>query len=237
MKRILALILALLCLGAAALAQQVVATGNVNLRDAPSLDGGIITAVPPGTRLDYLGDTSTDDRGVDWYRVKHGSGAAWISSRYSELLEDGEPAPVPLTDDFTLEFSSDVELLNFYRTNLAASAKTLKLTRYSYVPSEAPNRYSDGAVTLEGDDGVACIIIEGPGYSLCGAAVGMGVEAARSAMSGAGLETGDIDDAGFTAYYPGTNDFFRAIDDFGGVIYVTAEGGVVTGIDLESYTG
>lgn len=67
---------------------EVVTTGKVNLRDEPSLDGEVIGTVTKGTHLVYSAWRSTDDRGVEWYRVEYEGGTAWISSRYSKLKVD-----------------------------------------------------------------------------------------------------------------------------------------------------
>ena len=61
----------------------VTATGSVNLRTGPGLDYSKLGSVSEGTKLKYLGKTSTDDRGVKWYKVSYNGGSAWISSRYS----------------------------------------------------------------------------------------------------------------------------------------------------------
>ena len=60
-------------------------TGDVNLRDEPSLDGDVIISIPEGTRLEYLGKVSTDERGVDWYRVSYKGHKGWASSKYTRL--------------------------------------------------------------------------------------------------------------------------------------------------------
>jgi ABC-type phosphate transport system substrate-binding protein len=61
-------------------------TGDVNLRTGPGLDYRSVGSVPRGTTLDYLGETSTDERGVSWYKARHAStGDVWVSSRYSAI--------------------------------------------------------------------------------------------------------------------------------------------------------
>ena len=89
MKRIACALTALalaVCLCAPALADAIVyTTASVNLREGPGLGYAKITALQPGTGLEYLGQTSTDDRGVDWYQVRYYGEAVWISSRYSYL--------------------------------------------------------------------------------------------------------------------------------------------------------
>lgn len=64
------------------------ATGNVYVRTGPGLGYGICDVFKPGREEDFLGDTYYDDRGVAWYSVSCKGGQGWISSRYSELVED-----------------------------------------------------------------------------------------------------------------------------------------------------
>ena len=89
MKKTACLLTALalmVCLCAPALADAIVyTTASVNLREGPGLSYAKITALQPGTGLEYLGRISTDDRGVDWYQVRYYGDAVWISSRYSFL--------------------------------------------------------------------------------------------------------------------------------------------------------
>ncbi len=59
--------------------------GDVNLRKSPSLDGDVIISIPANTRVEYLGKVSTDERGVDWYKVKWKGHKGWASSKYTRL--------------------------------------------------------------------------------------------------------------------------------------------------------
>ena len=87
--------LALALLSGAALAE-VRTTGDVWLRTGPGLSYDTITSVGEGKTLDYLGESSVDDRGVAWYKVSISGKTGWISSRYSELIgEDADPEPAP----------------------------------------------------------------------------------------------------------------------------------------------
>lgn len=70
---------------AAQRAQTLCATGDVNLRDKPSLKGKVITGIPQGTLMEYLDKTSTDDRGVKWYKVRYNGKKGWVSSKYSKM--------------------------------------------------------------------------------------------------------------------------------------------------------
>ena len=76
MRRILGIVLALMLLCTAAFAE-VRATGDVNLRVGPGLDYDTVGYVPAGTVMEYLGETSTDSRGVDWYENGIVTGLDW----------------------------------------------------------------------------------------------------------------------------------------------------------------
>lgn len=62
-----------------------VTTGNVWMRKGPGLGYATITAIPDKTTVSYTGSSSTDSRGVKWYKVKYAGKEGWISSRYSKL--------------------------------------------------------------------------------------------------------------------------------------------------------
>lgn len=61
--------------------------GDSHVRQSPNLNGSQLGIARAGTTLDFLGDISTDSRGVDWYRVVYGSSTGWISSAYTYLEE------------------------------------------------------------------------------------------------------------------------------------------------------
>lgn len=63
------------------------ATGDVNVRTGPGLTYDSTGVAPRGSRLDYLGETSTDERGVDWYKVAYDGQARWVSSTYAVLTD------------------------------------------------------------------------------------------------------------------------------------------------------
>lgn len=62
----------------------VTATASVNLRKGPSLDYAKVTSVSKGKTFTYV-SSSTDGRGVKWYKVSYSDGTAWISSKYSKV--------------------------------------------------------------------------------------------------------------------------------------------------------
>lgn len=71
--------------GGSSSGDQVVTTGNVWLRTGPGLGYAKISAVPSGTTVSYLGSSSTDGRGVKWYKVKYDGDTGWVSSKYSKI--------------------------------------------------------------------------------------------------------------------------------------------------------
>lgn len=87
-----ALALALMLLWGVAVAE-LRTTGSVNMRSGPGLSYDVVTSFAKGKRLEYLGETSVDDRGVTWYKASSGKYTGWVSSKYTELVgEDAAPA-------------------------------------------------------------------------------------------------------------------------------------------------
>jgi uncharacterized protein YraI len=85
MKKTLILILALaLLLCSTALADSVKAVANPTyVRTGPGLDYKSIGILHRGEDAPYLGKTSTDDRGVVWYKIRWNGRDAWVSSMYT----------------------------------------------------------------------------------------------------------------------------------------------------------
>ncbi len=63
------------------------ATGDLNVRSSPSLDGKEIGGISSGNTASYLGQSSVDDRGVRWYKISYKGGSGWVSSRYCTLVD------------------------------------------------------------------------------------------------------------------------------------------------------
>ena len=59
--------------------------GSVNIRSTPRLTGTDLGTMANGQTATYLGQSSTDDRGVVWYYVNYNGTVGWVSSRYSKL--------------------------------------------------------------------------------------------------------------------------------------------------------
>ena len=62
-------------------ASKIYATEDCNLRKGPGLDFEPYTSVKKGTTLNYLKKTSTDERGVKWYKITYKKKTLWVSSR------------------------------------------------------------------------------------------------------------------------------------------------------------
>ena len=90
LKKIAALLLALLLISSFALADSVTGVnGDSWVRSGPGLDYEKLTVLGEGESGEYLGSTSTDSRGVDWYRVRYNGINGWVSSRYTALSGSG----------------------------------------------------------------------------------------------------------------------------------------------------
>ena len=233
MKKIIAILLAALlaCMTVSALAAgQVEATASVNLRTGPGLAYDKIDAVKKGTTLEYLGETSTDDRGIDWYRVSYEGQSLWISSRYSKLEVEEITA---VTDEDAGEYT---EVSEFYLSELTAAAQMLGLAYHQETGSEVPNQYTDGSVTLAGNDDVESIVLLGAGYKLFGVYVGMDADSAKALMLDAGMELfGENGAITFERPVEGPG-----IDGEGHDSCITLEmdaDGLVTSVDWSTYTG
>ena len=83
-KKIVSLFLALLLLSGLALADSVVGeSGDSWVRSGPGRDYTKLTTLEEGESCEFLGSTSTDERGVVWYRVRCDDVDGWVSSRYN----------------------------------------------------------------------------------------------------------------------------------------------------------
>lgn len=236
-KKILAALLAAALFAGAALAATVVTTGNVNLRSGPGKEYDIVTDIGVGRELEFLGDVSTDWRGVDWYHVGINGKTGWVSSKYADLLDNGGDVDDSYDGDTGGAALSGAELSDYYWKDLAASAAALGLTDYRREEhSEVPNRYSGGGVTLAGYDIVEDITVTQPGCALLGVSVGMDLDEARSALSAAGLTVAVEGGGYFSAEFPGANAMLQAIDNFGGCVNVESAGGKVISVNMTSYT-
>ena len=63
--------------------------GSVNVRKTPSLTGRELAVMSEGETATYLGQSSTDDRGVVWYYVDYDGTVGWVSSRFGKLYNGG----------------------------------------------------------------------------------------------------------------------------------------------------
>ena len=58
-------------------------SGKSNVRTGPGLHYKSIGVLHRGEEARYLGKTSTDERGVLWYKIEWNGRSAWVSSRYT----------------------------------------------------------------------------------------------------------------------------------------------------------
>ena len=86
-KKIVSFLLALVLLSGLALADSVVGeNGDSWVRSGPGRGYTKLTTLEEGESCEFLGSTSTDERGVIWYRVRCGDVDGWVSSRYTVLV-------------------------------------------------------------------------------------------------------------------------------------------------------
>lgn len=230
MRKLLALLLVLGLLSGVAFAE-VRTTGNVNLRKGPGLDYDVLGSESTDVELEYLGETSTDARGVDWYKVSFKGGAAWISSKYA-VLSGEDIAPVAYDPD-----AETVELADCYLQDLEQSAATVGLTNYQEVPSEAPNQYYDDGAILAGFNTVEYIGLRGAGYTVYGVALGMDVETAKQLLLDAGLDLYSEEWDVLVFEHRSDENSYVDVDGHDSCINLYCENGVVVELDWSAYTG
>ena len=63
----------------------VTATGSCNVRAGAGLGYDSLAVMWTGDTASYLGSSSTDSRGVAWYKVNYGGVIGWVSSAYGKL--------------------------------------------------------------------------------------------------------------------------------------------------------
>jgi uncharacterized protein YgiM (DUF1202 family) len=62
--------------------------GQTNVRNQPNLNGKSLKVMEKGTTATYLNASSTDERGVVWYKVSYNGTTGWVSSKYTTLTND-----------------------------------------------------------------------------------------------------------------------------------------------------
>lgn len=63
--------------------------GECNVRKEPNLGGKVYTSMEKGEKATYLKESSVDERGVIWYKVKFEGFTGWVSSKYASLNSTG----------------------------------------------------------------------------------------------------------------------------------------------------
>ena len=59
--------------------------GSTHIRSEASLSGEDLGTFKKGASAEYLGETETDDRGVDWYKIKYKGIKGWVSEKYTVI--------------------------------------------------------------------------------------------------------------------------------------------------------
>lgn len=231
MKKIVTVLLVMGMLMTCAFAE-VYTTGNVNLRKGPGMNYDKMGSVSSGTSLEYLDETSTDERGVDWYKVEFKGKTAWISSKYSELR--GEQL---WQLDAYDPHADAVELSGYFMKNLKASAQQTGLTNFRVVQSESPNQYYNDAATLGGYSVVEYIGLCGAGYTVYGVTLGMDVEEAKALMTEAGLALYEELANVVVFEHPSSEYSYDFIGEYDSCINLWCMDGVVVELDWSAYTG
>ena len=62
-------------------------SGKSHVRTGPGLDYKSIGILRRGDSAKYLGKTSTDERGVVWYKIRYNGRDAWVSSMYTRKVK------------------------------------------------------------------------------------------------------------------------------------------------------
>ena len=63
----------------------ITATGDLNLREGPSLEADVLCVIPAGAEPEFAGGSEEDARGVVWYCVRYAGETGWASSRYLDV--------------------------------------------------------------------------------------------------------------------------------------------------------
>ncbi len=108
-------------------------TASVNLRKGPGLGYGTVTAVSKNIKYEYTGISSYDSRGVVWHQVEYKKGYAWVSSRYSDVYNDGWK----LSDETFVRTTGNVNLRKGPGTGYGKLMTAAKGTKLFYLGESA----------------------------------------------------------------------------------------------------
>jgi uncharacterized protein YgiM (DUF1202 family) len=65
--------------------KMVYTSGDVYIRTGPGKNYESVGVIKAGNTVEYLGNSSTDERGVAWYNIRYNGTDGWVSSKYAEL--------------------------------------------------------------------------------------------------------------------------------------------------------
>ncbi len=235
----LACLLAMVLLMGAAQASVLVMEEQVNLYEGPGTDYGVAGQLGLGDSWN-VSETAADANGAEWYYVENVWSAAdnkslsgWLSA--DGVVLNGSDNPI----QYDAEAAQDwTELSPYYRSDLQQSAQALGLSHYRKVQSEVPNQYFNESLYIGGRDLANCIVLEGGGYKIYGAACGMSLEEAVNAMTANGLELMEGNNANYAALeHPSSEKSLVDVNGHDGILYINAVDDIVVSIEWYTYTG
>lgn len=85
--------------------------GDCNIRTGPGNAYETIGALKKDSSVSYAGEFTSDDRGVEWYKIYTTGGTGWVTSVYAMLCEDESMPIVNKNDSMNTETNegTDVE--------------------------------------------------------------------------------------------------------------------------------
>lgn len=60
--------------------------GDAFIRSSANKSSSKLGSIAQGKKATYLGKSSTDSRGVKWYKIEYNGITGWVSSKYSKLV-------------------------------------------------------------------------------------------------------------------------------------------------------
>ncbi|MBQ9409356.1 MAG: SH3 domain-containing protein [Clostridia bacterium] len=117
-----------------------VVSGNTNIRSEPNLNCTILGVGYAGSSYEYLGKTAVDDRNITWYQIRYKGAAAWISSKYTQIVHGGSSGDWD-DDDWGKQ-----------------TPKITSVTQSSYLVNNTP--VVDGAKAFDGDNSTCWCVRE-----------------------------------------------------------------------------
>lgn len=113
---LIALVLTVVATASASGVKDFIATGNVNVRSKPNLNGKILTSVSKG-KIFSATDYSVDKRGVAWFYGRWNGKDGWVSGTYLDCCDKATTGNVNMRKEASLNGAKVTALpkgVNFY---------------------------------------------------------------------------------------------------------------------------